>query len=77
MDHKEDHYSLENKSPALHEHISPIVDERRGSSHAFSKDESIIARFGKRQQLRVSVPVSLRSGLLMAYYREASVPFQP
>lgn len=60
MDHKEDHYSLEDKRPALHEHASPFVDERRSSRHEFSKDESIIARFGKRQQLRVSIPAILR-----------------
>lgn len=46
--------SLEDKKPTLLEHASPLDDERSDSRHGFNIDETVIARFGKRQQLRVS-----------------------
>lgn len=55
------------------------VVERDGSTsptapeapRRFKKDEAILARFGKRQQLRVSAPVLLLLLILLRWLRHA------
>ena len=63
-------------------HSPPEMEDKRHgffSRQGFVKDETVLARFGKRQQLRVRVSVTVviaMIDILNDVFREASVSFQ-